>query len=46
MLLEGAMVAISAMTLTVAHPGFVFKRFWKIKRAEEAFLGRESMELQ
>ena len=45
MLLEGAMVAISAMALTVAHPGFVFRRYWKLKRAEEAFLGMESIEL-
>lgn len=43
MLLEGAMVAIAALALTVAHPGFVFKRFWQMKRAVEA-LGKESVE--
>ena len=41
MILEGAMVAISVMALTVAHPGIVFKRFWKMKRAEEK-IGREA----
>lgn len=43
MLLEGAMVSIAALALTLAHPGFVFKRFWKMKRAVEV-LGKESVE--
>ena len=34
-ILEGAMIAISALALTIAHPGFVFKRFWKIQLIKE-----------
>ena len=41
MILEGAMVAIAALALTLAQPGFVFKRVWKMKRASEA-LGKET----
>ena len=30
MLLEGAMVSIAVLALTIMHPGIVFKEFWKL----------------
>lgn len=37
MVLEGAMVAVAAVALTIGHPGFVFGRYWKLKRTAEVF---------
>ena len=36
MILEGAMIAVAVLALTVAHPGFVFKGCWKLQRAKES----------
>ena len=36
MILEGAMVAIASIALTVAHPGLTFGHSWKLARAREA----------
>ena len=33
MILEGAMIAIASIALTVWHPGLVFKVFWNLDRA-------------
>ena len=37
MILEGAMVAVAALAMTVVHPGFVFGRYWKLKLAKVVF---------
>ena len=39
MILEGAMVAIASIALTVAHPGLIFGPYWKLARAREAVRG-------
>ena len=38
MILEGAMISIASIALTIPHPGMVFGRFWNLKvaRAEIA----------
>ena len=36
MILEGAMVAIASIALTIAHPGMIFGAFWSLARAREA----------
>lgn len=35
MVLEGAMVTIAAIALTVVHPGMVFGKNWSLKKARE-----------
>ncbi|KAL8963789.1 MAG: hypothetical protein Q9183_004956 [Haloplaca sp. 2 TL-2023] len=46
MILEGAMIAIAAIALTVAHPGFVFHRNWTIKKIRnDVSIGRTGGEL-
>lgn len=37
MILEGAMVAVAALALTLVHPGFVFGRNWKLKHMVDVF---------
>ena len=39
MILEGAMVAIASIALTVAHPGLIFGPYWNLARAREALRG-------
>ena len=39
MILEGAMVAIASLALTIAHPGLIFGPFWSLARAREAVRG-------
>ena len=41
MILEGAMVAIASIALTVAHPGLIFGPFWSLPRAREAVRGSD-----
>ncbi|KAL8783653.1 MAG: hypothetical protein Q9195_009327 [Heterodermia aff. obscurata] len=41
MILEGAMVAIASIALTVAHPGLIFGPFWRLPRAREAVRGSD-----
>ncbi|KAL8991820.1 MAG: hypothetical protein Q9169_007625, partial [Polycauliona sp. 2 TL-2023] len=36
MILEGAMIAISTLALTIPHPGMVFGMNWKIAKARAA----------
>ena len=33
MILEGGMIAIASIALTIWHPGLVFKAFWSLDRA-------------
>ena len=39
MILEGAMVAIASIALTVAHPGLIFGSYWNLATAREAIRG-------
>ena len=41
MILEGAMVAIASIALTIAHPGLIFGPFWSLHRAREAVRGSD-----
>ncbi|KAL8976112.1 MAG: hypothetical protein Q9205_007820 [Flavoplaca limonia] len=41
MILEGAMVAIASIALTVPHPGMVFGQNWKIAKARAAASGEK-----
>ncbi|KAL8886374.1 MAG: hypothetical protein Q9192_006498, partial [Flavoplaca navasiana] len=41
MILEGAMVAIASIALTLPHPGMVFGRNWKIAKARAAASGEK-----
>ena len=43
MILEGLMVIVACIALTVMHPGFVFKAFWKLSRAREGLYGVSDM---
>lgn len=45
MILEGAMVAIASIALTVAHPGLIFGSFWDLTRAREALRGSNPQDL-
>ena len=40
MILEGSMVSIAALALTIMHPGPIFKRFWKVEVARKEINGR------
>lgn len=48
MILEGAMIALASIALTVFHPGPVFKDSWKLARARELVvsLGHEGVMTQ
>lgn len=41
MILEGAMIAIASIALTVWHPGLVFKAFWNLDRARMEMQGKK-----
>lgn len=41
MILEGAMIAIASIALTVWHPGLVFKAFWNLDRARGEMQGKK-----
>ena len=41
MILEGAMVAIASIALTLPHPGMVFAQNWKIAKARAAASGEK-----
>ena len=45
MVLEGGMVAVAALALTVAHPAFVFGREWRLKRMTQLFQSSVVVEL-
>lgn len=45
MVLEGGMVAVAALALTVAHPAFVFGREWRLKRMTRLFQNSVVVEL-
>ncbi len=36
MILEGGMICIASISLTVLHPGLVFGRYWRMARARVA----------
>lgn len=40
MILEGAMISIASIALTVWHPGLVFKAFWALDRARVEMHGK------
>lgn len=44
MILEGAMMVVASVTLTVCHPGLVFRRFWNLNRARVE-MGAEKVDL-
>ena len=46
MILEGAMVSIAALAMTVVHPGFVFGQYWKLKLANRVLSPSNSIEMQ
>lgn len=39
MILEGAMIAIASISVTVAHPGLIFGPFWRLPKTREAVRG-------
>ena len=42
MILEGAMVSIASLALTIMHPGPIFRGFWKLAYARARLTGRAS----
>ena len=42
MILEGAMVSIASLALTIMHPGPIFREFWKLAHARARLSGRAS----
>lgn len=44
MILEGAMVSLAALGLTIMHPGPVFKDFWKVDVARKRINGAPGVE--
>lgn len=40
MILEGAMIVIASVALTVWHPGMVFRAFWSLDRARVEMGGK------
>lgn len=43
MILEGAMIIIASIALTVMHPGTIFKEAWKLDKARAALRGDSQM---
>ena len=39
MILEGGMIAIASIALTIWHPGLVFRAFWSLDRARVEIRG-------
>ena len=44
MILEGAMVSIASLALTIMHPGPIFRSFWKLGYARARLSGRASLD--
>ena len=44
MILEGAMVSIASLALTIMHPGPIFRDFWKLAYARARLSGHTSLD--